>query len=146
MSDKMGRPTQDHKTKRITVRVNEETYEKLIERENVSEEARKMIVRGLESEDMLSESWDLLAQELCLTQLELYEAVNNAVEKKVLYNKNGHLFFTRGTGISPDYISLDNAIDNVEMTDKERRRIKERILMNIKGMLRQDDLGNGAGV
>ena len=134
----MARPTNDKKSRDVHVRVNDDTDAKLQEMisesgMSLSECIREALKRGLKPKDMLEECWDDVANSLGITQIELFEAVSNAVDKKALYSRNGKLFFTRGAALTPDYISVDSAIDSLKIPEWKKTNYKNKILKDISG-------------
>lgn len=198
MSDKtMGRPTEERKDKRITIRISEDLYEKIY-KGNISEDIREVLessfmVQNSEREDsfvpqkeyenlkekfitlatrvrpeaqelwnkeiytglvickvgfvpqnMYEEELSRLSERLGINEYKLLEVVDYLISSGKLYRSETGLKM-KGLNADPEYISVDEAIDNLDAPEWKKKSFKETILKNLD-VNRFDDTGNGGGL
>lgn len=134
----------------VTTKVNEEEYEQiqsLAEQKGMSMSGllKSLCMKAIEGD---SEVMDEITQ-MCF----LYDIRDIALVKNIrTLLDRGKIFIVNGSmkwnplAMNPDYISLDDMIDLMKISDREKDRLKRKIASELERIARQDDLGNGAGV
>lgn len=62
-----------------------------------------------------------------------------------IFVKDGRLHWNP-LAMNPEYISLDDKVDLMNLSNREKDKLKRTIADNIEKMARQDDIGNGGGL
>ena len=161
----MSRPTEELK-KTVKVRVTEEQYESLVEESEEREISLSDVIRerisfvpqnseGFVPQNSFvpqkkgfvpqnSERIDRISKELGVEEEKLLEIVEYLITSKKLYRENENIRI-KGLNADPEYISVDEAIDNVDAPEWKKKAYKEMIIKNLD-VNRYDDTGNGGGL
>lgn len=75
----------------------------------------------------------------------LIKNVRFLLDSGKLFVKDGRLKWNP-KAMTPEYFSLDDKVDSMKVSEREKDRIKKMVADNLDKMGRSDDLGNGAGV
>lgn len=66
-------------------------------------------------------------------------------DSKKLYMQDGRLRWNP-RHLDPEFFSLDDKVEALNVSEKEKSRIKRNIAENLEKMAKADDTGNGAGL
>lgn len=154
----MSRPSNEL-TEVIKVRITEEEREKLSEEAeergiNLSDIVRERISfvpQNSEKEDsfvpqnMYEEELTRLSERLGINEYKLLEVVDYLISSGKLYRSETGKLKMKGLNADAEYISVDEAIDNMDAPEWKKKSFKEIILKNLD-INRFDDTGNGGGL
>lgn len=159
MQHKMARPTTDRKETSIHLRVNSEMWEKIqeeSEREGVSvseyirERIEGFVAQNFVAQNEFSlgglydETLEEMSKELGINIGTFVDYLNYMVGSGSLYkDKQGRLRIKELH--DPEYISVDEAIDSMEVSEWKKKMYKENIIKGLN-VDRFDDIGNGGGL
>ena len=135
------------KTRTITVRIDHNTVDALeqeAKRDNVSRS--EITQRALES--YLSGAENNLNEINFLYDIDKENLIKNIrwlLDAGKLFVVDGHLKWNPAA-VNPEYFSLDDKIDAMNISEKEKVALKHKIAESLVQMNRQDGIGNGAGV
>lgn len=110
------------------------------------------LVREALNGDRKAYEYDKIAEKLQEITF-LYDVTPEKIVSAIDYLlANGKLHVIDGkihwnpTNYNSEYISVDEAIGMLQISEREKDQLKHKIIENLQAMIRQDDTGNGAGV
>ena len=93
---------------------------------------------------MYEEELARMARELGTDEYTLLEVVDYLITEKKLYRNDKGKLSIKGMVADPDYLSVDDIVDNMSLTDKEKNRLKQDIIQSLESQ--KDFTGNGGGL
>ena len=135
----MGRPTENRKGNRITVRLSDDMMEKISDR-NISEAIREMFESDAKYEPLREMAFLYDTSEETLMEIMRY-----LLDSEHIYFVDGKIKWSQMYK-NPDYPSVDDRIDVMNLSEGQKIQLKRNIIQNLDSASTQDDTGNGAGV
>lgn len=104
----------------------------------------KQIIEDVPAPTMYEEELARMARVLGTDEFTLLEVVDYLITEKKLYRNDKGKLSIKGMVADPDYLSVDDIVDNMSLTDKEKNRLKQDIISSLENQ--KDFTGNGGGL
>ena len=131
-----------NKTKIVGLRLENEVAE-YFKNKNLKEIVEN-IYKNRDSE-ALSDEFNQIEFLYDIDRETLIKNIRWLLDAEKLFVMDGHLKWNP-TAVNPEYFSLDDKIDAMNISEKEKVALKHKIAESLVQMNRQDGIGNGAGV
>lgn len=93
---------------------------------------------------MYEEELTRMSRELGTDEYTLLEVVDYLIAEKKLYRNEKGKLSIKGMVADPEYVSIDDIVDNMSLTDREKKRLKQDIIQSLESQ--KDFTGNGGGL
>lgn len=135
----------NHKSKPISVRISFELIDEIENRAKLEQVSRSEIAEKAFKQYLSDDG----IQEMCflydVDRENLLKNIRWLLDSGKLFVKDGRLRWNP-MARNPEYFSLDDIIDQMNVSDSERERLKRTIANNLNQVTGNDEFGNGAGV
>lgn len=127
-------------TKVVSIRLRNEVAEYFKDKD-----LREILEQVYENGGSLSDQLNEIAFLYDINGENLVKNVRYLLDSGKLFVREGRLCWNP-LMMNPEYMSVDDRIDSLKISDKEKDRIRQAIISNLESMTRQDDTGNGGGL
>lgn len=130
----------------MTIRVSHEVADYIEREAKERNESRGKVVEGRIREGQTSwgkgfydEELNNLSNKMGMDVLSILQMVDYMVEHRILQRNAEGRYVVKGKPLDPEYISVDEVIDGLKTSEKQKAFMKRQIMSNIEAMKEQNE-------